>query len=180
MEKSLRPRDAQCLHNAFNSRNIFTTIIEDSSNDGLHGRSHRPGVDRVSLGSIIIDTFCQAYGEALLCKIGVGRFFRHDGVYLACIERYLVGSYRYGWAFRCYYLPRVAWRRRPSLTRTSLMTVWPNRARYLLPSWWILSARCNACRSWSRSMNWKVVMFSTFKIFPSLRRVRWDMIESVK
>ena len=81
MEKSLRPGAAQCLHTAFDSRNIFTTIIEDSSNNGLHGRIHRPGVDRVPLGSIIIDTFCQAYGEALLRKIGVGCLFRHDGVY---------------------------------------------------------------------------------------------------
>lgn len=82
MEKSLRPRDAQCLHNAFNSRNIFTAIIEDSSNDGLHGRSHRPGVDCVPLGWIVIDTFCQACGEAPLRKIGVGRLLRHDVVYL--------------------------------------------------------------------------------------------------
>lgn len=72
MDKSLRPRDAQCLHNAFSSRNIFTAIVEDGSNDGLHGRSHRPGVYFVPLGSIVIDTLCQDCGEALLRKIGVG------------------------------------------------------------------------------------------------------------
>ena len=59
--------------------------------------------------------------------------------------------------------------------RLQLMKHW-----MLKPSWWILSARCNACRSWSRSLNWKVMMFSAFKIFPSSRRVRWDMIESMK
>lgn len=82
MEKLLRPRDAQYLHNAFNSRNPFTAVIEDGSNDGLHSRSHRPGEYCVPLGSIVIDTFCQTRAEASLRKIGVGRLLRYDVAYL--------------------------------------------------------------------------------------------------
>ena len=83
MEKSLGPRNVQCLHNTVGSRNVLSTIIEDSSNDGLHSIGHRARVDRVALGLILKDTFCKACGEALLHKIGVGRSFRYDVANLA-------------------------------------------------------------------------------------------------
>lgn len=83
MEKPLEPRNVQCLHNAFGSRNFLSAIIKDSSNDGLHSSGHRARVDRVVLGLILKDTFCKACGEALLRKIGVGRFFRYDVANLA-------------------------------------------------------------------------------------------------
>lgn len=79
---SLRPRDSQCLHNTFDSRNIFAAVIEDCSNDGLHGRSHWPRVDSASLRSILIHAFNEASREASLRKIGVGCLFGEYGVYL--------------------------------------------------------------------------------------------------
>lgn len=82
MEISLMPRNAQSLHSAFCSRNFLSAILEDSSNDGFHSSSHRARVDCVPLRLILIDTFCQAYGEASLRKIDVRRFLRYGVVYL--------------------------------------------------------------------------------------------------
>lgn len=82
-ERSCGPRNIQCLHNTFGSRNVVSTIIEDSSNDGLHSIGHRARVDRVALGSVLKDTFCKAFGEALLREIRIGRSFGYNVANLA-------------------------------------------------------------------------------------------------
>lgn len=77
---SLRPREAQGLHEVLEHRHVASAVEQDGAEDGFHRGRLETVVDMACLGWIVIDITIQSLQEAVVGEIGIARPGREDFV----------------------------------------------------------------------------------------------------